>query len=50
METFIDDDGNVCCDNCSEPLDDCACVCQECGDYPQDCACDEGPTYLAVAN
>lgn len=49
METYIDEDGVVCCDHCNEPADECACCCVQCGDQVQECACDEGPTYPAVA-
>jgi hypothetical protein len=49
METYLDEDGEVCCDHCSEPADECACCCVQCGDQVQECACEEGPTYPAVA-
>jgi hypothetical protein len=48
METYIDDNGVECCDNCSQPTSECACCCVECGDHVTECACEAGPTYPAV--
>jgi len=38
-ETYTDPDGVERCDECEEPVDECACVCPECGDGVQECAC-----------
>lgn len=50
METYTDEHGIERCDNCGEPVDECACACVECGDNVADCVCDDGPTYPAVSN
>lgn len=47
-ETYIDDQGVECCDNCGEPVDECPCYCTECGDHVTECACEDGPDYPAV--
>ena len=48
LETYVNDAGVECCDNCNEDIDECACCCAECGDHVTECACDDGPTYPAV--
>lgn len=51
METYLDADGVLRCDNCGETADaDCVCHCAVCGDHVTECACDEGPTYPAVTD
>lgn len=47
MDTYIDDNGIECCDNCDTAADECACCCIECGDHVTECACPEGPSYPA---
>lgn len=49
METYINEHGVECCDNCGESVEDCACYCVECSDAVAECACEEGPTYPAVS-
>jgi hypothetical protein len=48
MDTYTDSFGVERCDNCAEPVAECACCCVECGDHVAECACDEGPAYPAV--
>ncbi len=50
METYLDADNVLRCDNCDETVDECLCCCVNCEDPVMECACEEGPAYPAVAN
>lgn len=45
MDTYTDEAGVECCDNCGTPIDECTCCCVACGDGVMECACDAGSTW-----
>lgn len=50
METYTNDDGAECCDNCGGTVNDCNCVCVECDEHVTECSCEGGPAYPAVTD
>lgn len=49
LETYTNEQGVECCDNCNEAVEECVCACVVCGEQVAECSCDEGPAYPAVA-
>ncbi len=48
METYLDANDVLRCDNCDETADECPCCCVERGEAGAECSCEAGPYYPAI--